>query len=400
MKLTYLAKKNFQHQPGRSFCLVVVVMLLAFFLFSGSVLNLSLSKGLDSMSSRLGADIMIVPEGYDPHLDTILLSGKPTTFYLPSTAMQDLKALQDDLGIEAISPQTFLATLRASCCSYPVQLVGVDYDSDFVVKPWLKKSIYRDIQDGEIIIGAHISGSPGDKITFFDQELTVAGRLEQTGTGFDSIAFMNRNTIAVLSQEAERIAGRTMRNDGSLNSIIMIKLKPGYSPSVSAHEINRQLNSKGIYALISKRFVNNITSGLKIISYMIQGGIIILWLLAVIIISLVFTLSLSERKRDFGVLRAIGATRGKIILLCLYEVFMISSYGALIGIILGVVLIAAGSPFVIEAVKLPFLLPPLQVLLLLAVCAFLAAVITGIISALWSSFRAGRIDIQDIVKGA
>ena len=400
MKLTYLAKKNFQHQPGRSFCLVVVVMLLAFFLFSGSVLNLSLSKGIDSMSSRLGADIMIVPEGYDPHLDTILLSGKPTTFYLPSTAMQDLKALQDDLGIEAISPQTFLATLRASCCSYPVQLVGIDYDSDFVVKPWLKQSIYRDIQDGEIIIGSHVTGLPGDKITFFNNELTVAGRLERTGTGFDSIVFMNRNTIAVLSQEAERITGRTMRNDGSLNSVILLKLKPGYDPSAAAIEINRQLSARGIYALISKRFVNNITSGLKIISYMIQGGIIVLWLLAVIIISLVFTLSLSERKRDFGVLRAVGATRGKIILLCLSEVFMISSYGALIGIFFGIVLIAAGSPFVIEAVKLPFLLPSLKVLLLLVVFAFMAAVITGIISALWSTLRASRIDIQDIVKGA
>ena len=400
MNINYLAKKNFRHKPGRSFCLVVVVMLLAFFLFAGSVLNLSLSQGLDSMSSRLGADIMIVPEGYDPHLDTILLSGKPTTFYLPSSAMQDLKALQDDLGIEAISPQTFLATLRASCCSYPVQLVGVDYDSDFVVRPWLQQSIYRDIQDGEIIIGSHVTGWPGDKITFFNKELTVAGRLERTGTGFDSIVFMNRNTIAVLSREAERVAGRTMRNDGSLNSVILLKLKPGYDPSAAAIEINRQLNSKGIYALISKRFVNNITSGLKIISYLVQGGIIVLWLLAVIIISLVFTLSLSERKRDFGVLRAVGATRGKIIHLCLSEVFMISSYGALIGISLGIVLVAAGSPFVVEAVKLPFLLPSLKVLLLLVVFAFMATVITGIISALWSTLRASRIDIQDIVKGA
>ena len=278
-------------------------------------------------------------------------------------------------------------------------MVGIDYDSDFVVKPWLQKSLYRDIQDGEIIVGSHISGWPGDKVTFFNRELTVAGRLEQTGMGFDSMVFMNRNTIAILSREANRIAGRAMRNDGSLNSVIMIKLKAGYDSISSAIELNRHLNSKGMYALFSKKFVNNISSGLKIISHLIQGGIIVLWFFAVIIISLFFTLSLSERKRDFGVLRAIGATRRKIIWLCLSEVFMISSYGALLGVILGSILVAAGSPFVIDAVKLPFLLPSVPVILLLMLFSFAAAVITGIISALWSAFRASEIDIQDIVKG-
>ena len=131
MRLTTfeLAGKNIRRKPRRSFCLVLVILLFAFSLYAGSVLSLSLSGGVSSMSDRLGADIMVVPEGYDPHIDSILLSGKPSTFYLPRDVMELLREADVDgeIGIDRMSPQTFLATLNASCCSYPVQLVGIDY---------------------------------------------------------------------------------------------------------------------------------------------------------------------------------------------------------------------------------------------------------------------------------
>ena len=73
------------------------------------------------MSDRLGADVMVVPEGYDPHVDSILLSGKPSTFYLPDTALQENSAMREDIGIEQISPQTFLAHTQSLmlCVSCP-----------------------------------------------------------------------------------------------------------------------------------------------------------------------------------------------------------------------------------------------------------------------------------------
>lgn len=127
-----VAKRSIQRRPWRSFCLIFAVLLFSFALFAGSVLTLSLSSGAESMANRLGADVMIVPAGYDPHIDSILLSGKPSNFYLPADTLERLSRFE---GIERMSPQTFLATLSASCCSYPVQLMGIDFDSDFLVKP-------------------------------------------------------------------------------------------------------------------------------------------------------------------------------------------------------------------------------------------------------------------------
>ena len=395
-----IAQKNLQRRPWRSFCLIMAILLFSFFLFAGSVLSLSLSRGAESTANRLGADIMLVPEGFDPHVDSILLSGKPSNFYLPADAMESLKALEADIGIAQASPQTFLATLNASCCSYPVQLVGLDYDTDFIVKPWMESTLGRQLHDGEIIVGYHVSGWPGDRIRFFNKDLTVAGRLEQTGMGFDSMVFMNRATIALLSREAERILGHPLTNDGSLTSVIMVKLRPGYDSVAVAMVLNRELNAKGIYALFSKKFVNSIGSSLTAVSWIIRGGLFLLWALAVLVVGLIFALTLAERKQEMGVLRALGASRGKLLRLCLAEAFLISSYGAVMGIVLGGALVMAGSPMIKDALHLPALLPSFAGLSLLAVGSAGAAVLTGLFASFFSALRASRADVAEIMRGA
>ncbi|MBQ3625203.1 MAG: ABC transporter permease [Synergistaceae bacterium] len=397
-----LALKNIRMRPQRNFCIILSLLIFAFLLFAGSVLLTGLSNGSQSMADRLGADIMLVPSGYDPHIDSILLSGKPSTFYLPEDALNKLNEINSnpdiDIGIGAVSPQTFLATLNASCCSYPVQLIGIDYNSDFIVKPWLESAIHRELNDGEIITGYHVSGQPGEILKFFNKDLLIAGRLEQTGMGFDSAIFMNKNTIAVLAKEAERITGRKISNKSGMTSVIMLKLKPGYDSVVSAGELNRQLNKHGIYALFSKKFVNKISDSLSIISSIIKFILIIVWLFAVIIIALLFTLSLSERKGEMGILRVLGASRNKLTSLILTESLLTSFYGAILGAILAAAAVFALRPYIINSLKMPFLLPDIFNLILLFISAILISVLTGAAASGYAAFKAGRDDIYNAAK--
>ncbi|MBQ3457665.1 MAG: FtsX-like permease family protein, partial [Synergistaceae bacterium] len=174
----------------------------------------------------------------------------------------------------------------------------------------------------------------------------------------------------------------------------------GFSPAASAREINRLLNDKGIYALFSKKFVNSIGESLKVVSSSIFYGLIVFWVMAVTIAALIFAMTLFERKREFGILRTIGATRGKLIRLCLTEIFMVSSYGSLLGVVLGAVIIAVISPYMIEALKLPFLLPGIAGLAGLAVMSVVLSITTGLISGAWSAFKAGHYDIHEMTRGA
>nr|WP_314715928.1 ABC transporter permease [uncultured Fretibacterium sp.] len=402
MRLTTfeLAGKNIRRKPRRSFCLVLVILLFSFSLYAGSVLSLSLSGGVSSMSDRLGADIMVVPEGYDPHIDSILLSGKPSTFYLPRDVMELLREAdgEGEIGIDRMSPQTFLATLNASCCSYPVQLVGIDYGTDFLIKPWLERTLHRDLKDGEVILGHHVAGDEGDELTFFKKGFPVAGRLEQTGMGFDATVFMTRGTLTALAREAERILKHPLTRDGSLISTVMIKLAPGYDSVKAARALNGKLNGRGIYALFSKKFVNTISSGLNLVSGLIKGFILLVWILAVVVIALVFAMTLGERRREMGVLRVLGATRGKLIRLALAEVFLICLYGSVLGTFLGGAAIAVFGPMATETLSLPFLLPRPTVLLLMGAASIVASVLTGLLTAARSAVRASRADIYDTMR--
>lgn len=377
--------------------MIFAVMIFSLFLFSGSVFIMSLSNGAVSMASRLGADIMIVPAGFDPHIDNILLTGKPSAFYLPDNALEELNALNLQ-AIDKVTPQVFMATLRASCCAYPVQIMGIDYESDFIVRTWLDRTLNRPLNDDEIILGYHSTGEIGDEIIFFDVPLKIAGRLERTGMGFDSSVFMNRKTIIKLANTADKIKSQKLAQNNNLISVIMIKLKPGYDTSEISRSINKALNDKGMYALFSKRFVSNISSSLVLISRIVKYFLVMLWIMAVIIIALLFSLTVNERKKEFGILRSIGATRKRLAMMIMNEALIISLCGSITGLIFGVIIIFSVSPFISEMIHLPFLLPAVHELTLTAVMSCLIAILTGIISSAFFAFKAGYNDIHENIK--
>ena len=392
-----IARRNVRRKPGRSACLIAAVLLLSFFLCAGSALFMGLSSGAESMANRLGADVMVVPEGYDPHVDSVLLSGEPSSFYLPGDVLELLRGVE---GIARMSPQVFLATLRASCCSYPLQLIGVDFDTDFIIKPWLDGELRRALTDGEAVVGCRVVGETGETLKFFGKELRIAGRLHQTGMGFDAAVFVTRPTIVALAREAERIFKHPLTSDDSLISAVMIKLESGHDSVATAQEINRRFNDRGIYALFSKKFVNSIGANLAAVSWVLKGVGALVWLLAACVIALLFAVTLAERRREMGVLRALGASRGKLVCLVLGEALLESLWGASLGVLLAIAALATLASGLASALRMPFLLPSPLVLLLLTTGSLATAVLTGLISALSAALRAGRTDISAAMREA
>lgn len=390
-----LAIENIRRKPFRSFAFIFLILLFSFALLAGTVLSTSLSRGVSSLSDRLGADVMVVPAGYEAKIDSILLSGKPNSFYLPGSVMEKLETIEE---IEKMTPQTYIATLSASCCSYPVQIVGIDYNTDFLIKPWLTRTLQRDLKFGEVIVGNHVAGESGEKVKFFGKPFDISGRLEQTGMGFDSTVFMTRETAIELSKAAERIMVHPLSKDGSLISTVMIKLKPGYDSIEIARKITEKYAEDGIFGMFSKKFVNNISSNLSIVTRYVKITIGLIWALAVFVIALLFSVMLNERKKEMAVLRTLGATKGKLLRLILTESVTISFYGALLGTGLGILAIFAFSPIMGEALNIPFLLPHIFELAKIVIVCFAVAVLTGPLASLYSAVRISRMDVYQTMR--
>ncbi|WP_297700443.1 hypothetical protein [uncultured Fibrobacter sp.] len=67
--------ENYLQNPFRSFGLSLLIALFASVLLVGGLLSLSLSKGLNRLSSRLGADVIVIPLGSEINDQSVLLQG-------------------------------------------------------------------------------------------------------------------------------------------------------------------------------------------------------------------------------------------------------------------------------------------------------------------------------------
>jgi putative ABC transport system permease protein len=107
------------------------------------------------------------------------------------------------------------------------------------------------------------------------------------------------------------------------------------------------------------------------------------------LIGVVNTLGLSvyERTRELGMLRAIGMTRRQVRTMIRYEAVITALIGAILGLILGVVFAALiAQPLKDEGFTLSYPVPELVLLMVLAAFA-------GVLAAILPARRASRLDV-------
>lgn len=391
-----IALENTRRRPFRTLGLILMVCFFSIVLLTGSLISLSLSNGVKSLSDRMGADVIVVPEGYKGNVESLLLTGEKNDFYMPSS---NIDLLNDIEGIEVASPQLYIATLKASCCSFPVQIIGFDNDNDFIIKPWLKQSISQEIKDGEVILGAQVVGETGETVKFFDKSFIVKGRLEKTGMGFDTSVFMNMDTAKKLAVDAQRIKKHPVADNENLISSIMIKIKNGYEAKNVAAEITKKHVKDGMYGVYSKSFVSEISSNLRILSTYIGTTIFLVWIVAVIIIGTVFAVIVNERKKEMSILRVLGATKKKLVSIFLTESILISGFGTALGLFIGGILTAILLPLVSNTLNIPYLLPSFFNIIIYVLICLIIGIVIGPLSSIISASRATKEDIYTSLRG-
>ena len=174
-----LAVRNLRHRRVRTMFLAALVLILSAALFTSRVLTESMKTCIDKTVDRIGADVIVAPREYESDLSDSLFSGGLCSFYFENSLIDQVKKTD---GIDKISPQLYIASLDAACCSVPVQIVAFEPESDFIVQPWMSGSNVSELKKGQTVAGSKITAKAGDKISFFGQEYEVAGKLEETGT--------------------------------------------------------------------------------------------------------------------------------------------------------------------------------------------------------------------------
>ena len=374
-----LATLNITRKPFRTASLVALTAVLAFSLFCGSFLVKSLNGGMASLANRLGADIIVVPQGYDSKIESALLRGEPNSFYFKSEVTERVKKIE---GVELASPQLFIATLSAGCCSFPLQVIGIDFDSDFTIKPWLQKQIRLPLTDNQIVVGSNIIGTTQSEVKFFNQPFVITGRLAKTGMGFDNSVFMTIENAKRLAKEYERIMEHPVAQDEDLISSVMVRIAPNADAKAVAQRILKAFEGEQIYPLVSKRMMSNVSASITNLNVYIYVLLALLWLLSFIVLAVSFSSIFHERKEEFGMLRVIGSTKRKLARLAAAEAGIISALGACAGTVLAVLIVALFQQAIIAGLNMPFLSPSFLWLFGCGCVTFLAIAVIGPLSAL------------------
>mgnify|MGYP000023241989 FL=1 len=378
---------NLRRKPFRTFTLILVVAILSFALFGGIVMSLSLKNGLSSVEARLGADLIVVPLGHGGEQESILLAGKPSYFYFNKEVAHKLQGVE---GISQISTQFYLTSLSAACCSLPVQIVGFDPSTDFSIQPWIQETLGGNLESGAVIVGSDITIENNSHIKFFDKEYPVAAKLDKTGTGLDQSVFATMETLQDLYSGAKEKGFNFLEDTDpdTFISSVLIKVREGYNIDQVITNIRR--TTDGIQIVRTQNLITYVSKSLgNIITFFHVFALVFLGI-ALVILTVVFSASANERKKEFAVMRILGATREKLAAVLIWESLYISVLGGVIGTILAAIFVFPFNVFIGDSIGLPYIQPSLLWIIAILTGTLLVAFSLGPIASAYSAVKVSR----------
>lgn len=392
MNIKAIPVRNLCKKPLRTIALLFIVAFLVFAMFGGSVMVSSLQRGIDSLNARLGADIIVVPDEANAEVDyeSVILDGTPGYFYMDKSYLDQVARIE---GVEKASPQYFLASSDAACCSVPLQIIGFDPETDFSIQPWIQERYKKELNDYDIVVGSDVFIPVGGSTWIYNVKCNVVAKLDDTGTSLDNTVYMTSNTVKKLIKAAEEkdfdILSEVSPDD--VISTVYVEVSDEYSVDSVVRDINADIQD--IKATKAKSMMIGISDSLSEISGTITTLIIVVWIMSLIIMLIAFSMLINERKREFAILRMIGTSRNMLARIILSESAVLSLWGGVIGILISSLMIFPFSSAIENRIGIPFLLPDVKEVIFLIVASVIVSVIVGSISSAYAAFRLSRVDV-------
>ncbi len=350
--------ENYLRNPFRSFGLSLLIALLASVLLVGGLLSLSLSKGLNRLSSRLGADVIVIPQGSEINDQSVLLQGDSKYAYLPQGSLEFIRSLS---GVEVATPQYYLTTLSASCCDQKVSIIGFDTESDFVIQPWIREVLTDKLPKGSIVVGSEIRTGEKKTLKIFDREFPVAATLEPVGNKLDQAIFVDETTLADIRGAAEAKGIVFLKDEKSLNgeiaaySSVLVKLKQG----ADVERLSREIHSRydGVQFRTRKDLFSGLQKSARLLQTIVWIIVVFFLIMATAAIVISFSLSTRERRHEYALLRIVGITQKRLRNLVLDEALLVSAVGTYLGLLFASVVFFTFKIWIGEHVGVPFIVP-------------------------------------------
>jgi putative ABC transport system permease protein len=371
-----LARENSQRNPSRTAvtaaALMIGLSLIAFVTIFASGLSSSVDKVIDD---QLPGEI------------TLQGPGGVTSFPAGAvTAARDVDGVEAASGIRFVSAKADGKTAAISSVD-PADIVKV-YTVD-----WKEgsDSDLTGLKDGQIVIGDKLADDlgvgVGDPVTLTSQK----GREFK----FEVNSIMKTDSISLAGDGIISQNSMARDFDQKQDAIGLVKLDPGADLDETQTLIENTLKAKKFPTVDVlnqgelKDQQKSQINGLLAMIYVLLALSVVVSLVGIVV---TLILSIYERTRELGMLRAVGMSRRQVKRMVRYEAVITAVIGAVSGLIVGVVFaFLIGIPLSGDGFALSYPIGTLIVILILTGLA-------GVIAAIYPARKAAKLDVLEAVS--
>ena len=395
--LISLALQNLGRRKARSLLLIAAVAIGSAVVFTGATLMQSIDRSMAMGFTRMGADMMVVPEGALTNITAALLVVEPTELVLDADAF----AKAGLISVGRVAAQKIVRVEHSGIGSHhdSVDLIGFDPARDFTIQSWLAEKLNRPLQPGDVILGAGRDAPLGSQLLIFGKPHTVYGRLGRTGVGtHERGVFMAFATLEALAGAIQGGSPPAVLAPGKVTGFL-VELAPGATALQARFAILSAL--KGVKVVAGDTTMSGIRQGLAALLDGILALMALMFASTALMVSVLFSAIVTERRGELGLLKAIGARRGQVIGMMVTEAVLATGVGGLVGVVLGVLmmrLFERSLVYYLEKVGVPFVWVDTPRTIAFAAGAIVLASIIGPLGVLYPAWRASRRDAYDLVR--
>jgi putative ABC transport system permease protein len=369
------------------FAFVAGTILTAGFLVAGA--QMGVQAGMD----RLGADLIVIP--LDPYARSsgVFLSGQPSTDYFDASVVTEVAQTP---GVLRTSPVVYLGTIeQVPWCRYIVQVMGFDPTTDFMIAPLTTPSMSQPLQNGQVIVGHYINASIGTSISIYGHGCLVVGQLEATGFSLDNSVYLTQSDCYAIAADLASTSAPVPLQNGQV-STILVKVDKTIGIDQTLEWISSM--NPGVLVFPMSALGRDVADQLSATTQTLYMTVASVILVSLPLVALIATMGANERRREIGLLRAMGATRAYVFRLFFMEAVVLAVVGGLAGILGASIGLVIFQGAVASTLQTGFLLPSLPEVISQVSIALAAAVALAGVAAVWPAYRASAMEPYDAIR--
>lgn len=329
MTLTRLVFRNMTGRRGR-FILTLLGMTVGIaacvtFLALGG----SLRAEIERETAALGANLIVTPKGSCAFEQVSILTGEQ----LPSNITRaEYDAIRSLAGLTVLP---FLSE-RTAIANQPVPILGIEPQPVRALRGWeVATGRYLADSDRGVVLGAAVADrfrlGPGDEVTLRGNRLPVQGVLAATGGKDDNTLFLPLATAQQLYAAEDRY---------SYLAVQVAEVAQVESMALRIRDIS------GLGVVTDKQMLKSVLSIVGTVNVTLQLVAAVAVLAAAFGIVNTMLTAIHERKREIGILQALGARRRDIFAAFIFESGLYGLFGGICGALLGLAGARLAAPLI------------------------------------------------------